>query len=1340
MTTEIKVIEQIENIKNFHKFTPEELEIYLERLNTLFLDVYHIDNFKYMIEKYIDFKNKIKKPDISELLLRKTIQIGQTVFKELKNVINIDKTFIIIPIIMLDDNTKKEQNIQYTHIKIRFDNIIYCITENLKKYVVPSNEEIKVIGLRISKLCNDTYNYIDLYLKDYLNMGTYDYELISKTCKYSPDYSYGSFIEKKDGTRADLPVNILLKNNMSIYENMFDYFVRFIKYYRLAETSLFIANTLGQEFKNYSVIIQPVKQLTDEKKLLKYDEKYIRFKKLIEDTTESIISTEYVSNLLHMLNNTSLFNIYGMFLIKGTDFSKLMIKIDILRSHIIREKISKTIKNKNMKELNELTSYKLIIGDKLGEQRLKELDKKMIHEIKKESTKILLSLLTEKERKIIISVYEKKQKYMKEIISNTCPHIQLHKKFRKAITNNQLAITYNNLKKFFNIDKITKISTKNIIKNEKTNEEINKFIKCNNCGFDLICPHIIDQTEMQIGKNRNYSFNEMRNRLFMYVDDTPYQGNYYCFICGEIIESVELFSSSTVTQTESEQYSSIEDSLKNQIWGEMTTIIKSFYFKTIVDISKIVNDMTEVCYEYIADIEQQLMKSKTNTTDDIKNKKRLFISIYGYAYMVNFILNNKTLEINLKNVKKIIDKSKPIDLLIGVTITILNTKNILINKISGITTEFIKNKLIDAYKLISGKGSNILQFSNNVYDIYMSIILDPLYKYVFEINHIGKGYKKEDLGKKLEYIMNINLSILGKKQMKKSNKKNGISNRISNKISNGKSNGMIDDISDEVNIEKIKDIYENIKIPNFSTWHIDKFNKIPKFEYGGFLDSKVVKGYKAESFKLFYDKIKYKLYFNFAYDDVGNFSEKLAKHTADYNLFHTNELQLIYYNCMNHIKSIVYHDGSGLIKFKYIPVSLGILYDENGNKHIWNKFIYKNGSELTKSEINKIIQEKQITDTYIDKRCSICGILESSVNELSNEKIIKVLKTKENIKNFFKFYENRCPEGGLHEFENNICKKCGLSIDNIKKIDSNIYTAEAKIYYEKYKKLYYEEKSEKQETEKIIKLPTISHDYTNEFVTWQFNYNDVLELSKILKTNIHILSNLGSIEKIDYNDVLSGSYVPLEEDTINSIRIIKLDSYVREYIFEYNRLRTYGLMSKPPEYLVKIIEQSGIKHHEYSKLSDMMPEIYNEFNEKLIWFKKNKKPKEVVDFIIYSIINMSLKIYKYSNKETQKLRELFVNYIVKYLFNRDKLTTQHSQFNWNVFAKKGDKFKDATTYNSNYDNDTGLETTNDMEENDLGDTFEPLKNKFDVDIDLIEGEENYMGDNDLNVGENYGLE
>ena len=1273
--TEIKVIELKEDIKNFHKFTPDDLDSFIDRLSLINIDKYHLDNFKFMIQLFINFKDLLNHPNIKELLLRKIILIGQTFFRKKSS--RDAGSFVLIPIIT---NDKKDLN----SIRVHFDIPIFCnvILKNVYfNFVSAVGQEIMVVGLQMNPFCSKDSDY---YLSDEFNIGLFNHDYLAKSCSFLPDLPTPSNLSGKS--------IFFFKDDPNIIDNIFDFFIKYIKYFYSSENQLKINSILS--IKSQKVLLQiPIKHKYGELSSL-IDPKLMRFIKLIDDLLKinSYVQTSYYkSNLLHTLHSANLFNIYFIFLILGSD-NEILNAIQNYRESLLRSDAIKANLRKKINALNLLISYKSIIEDKFGIQKLKEIEKSItkvgLYKTVLTSSS-LINALPDKEKQMVINIYEKKLKYIEEIAKNNCPHVKLYRKFRSAKFIGNISNIYSDLKKFFKVNKIVNYYTDK--RNLKSLTDINNtFIKCNNCGFDLICPHFADYTELQLG-SPNLSFNDFKNKLFMYIDQIPYLGNYYCFICGEVIANAEIFETDKVTIDEFSLRSSIDDELRKQMWGEMLGTIRNFNFNPVVDSSKIHNDMVNVCYDYIADIEQQLIKSKTNTSEDIHNKKKLFITIYAYAYMVNFVINNKNIDVSLKFSKKLLDSSKLIDLLKHILFAIINTKNILINKISGITSEFIKNKLIDAYKLVSGKIS-IIPTHITTYDSYNDILIDPIYKYIFFITHLGKAYKKSDEVSQLEKILNINL----KKDLLSYN-----------------------------------DIYDHIVAPHLSS--VVAFDSIPNFEYGKSIDlDKIIKSYKAKSFHHFYDKIKLSLPFTFIYDDSGNFSDPFLKYSKSSSdiLFHESQLNLFLHTFQTFSSGQSYVDYS----FKYIPTSLGLLFDENGQKHLWNIFIF-NSLELTKFDL---INKTDLKYPFDDIRCSVCGILRSDSNKLSSDKIIQSLKFREDIENFFNFYENRCPEGGLHTFVNDICSKCKFSPKFLK----NIYSSDAKLFYDEYKEKYLIEKKEAHIYEiKILKKEIKpSLDFSDQFNKWNFNYNSVLEFSKLLKLNNYALVNLASIEKINYDDVLSGSYIPLEIDNVNNPRIFKLDSYLQKLIFEYNRLRTYGLMGKPPDYLTSIINEGEIRPHEYSSLNNWLPIIYDDITPKILWFKQNKKPKEVVEFIIQYIIDLCLEIYNAEQKETKKLRESFVRYIINHILQLDKNTTLHKQFNFNIFVKKGEQFKEFNVYDPNYDDESGIERSDDLKSDELGDTVKPFKNHFDIDIvDDKEFEENELGDNDIDAGDNYGL-
>jgi hypothetical protein len=132
-----------------------------------------------------------------------------------------------------------------------------------------------------------------------------------------------------------------------------------------------------------------------------------------------------------------------------------------------------------------------------------------------------------------------------------------------------------------------------------------------------------------------------------------------------------------------------------------------------------------------------------------------------------------------------------------------------------------------------------------------------------------------------------------------------------------------------------------------------------------------------------------------------------------------------------------------------------------------------------------------------------------------------------------------------------------------------------------------------------------------------------------------------------------------------------------------------------------------------------LPDIYDSYNEKLLWFKRNKKPRECVDYIIYYIVSSALTLLTAAKSggagPTSAILSAFVSYMIEKILTRDRLSTVAGEFNWNIFAKKGETYKEKEVYNENVDEDAGLADKAAMKEEGMVSTADPFKNKFDVD-------------------------
>jgi hypothetical protein len=170
------------------------------------------------------------------------------------------------------------------------------------------------------------------------------------------------------------------------------------------------------------------------------------------------------------------------------------------------------------------------------------------------------------------------------------------------------------------------------------------------------------------------------------------------------------------------------------------------------------------------------------------------------------------------------------------------------------------------------------------------------------------------------------------------------------------------------------------------------------------------------------------------------------------------------------------------------------------------------------------------------------------------------------------------------------------------------------------------------------------------------------------------------------------------------------------------------------------MDNSGIKKNELSHLSKL-PDVANNFTNKLEYMKMVKMPKRLWEFAMQSLAEKLWMIYNINDSLSQKLRTSFVEYFMKKVLKSESLTSKADLTLWALFRRSE---REATeTYETNYDYDYGLETETDLEKDkdeneDYGATNE-LFSMDAYDVDITDGDPDDVGDNEVKV-DGYGLD
>lgn len=1316
--SEIKVILDTSSTTKLEDLSPEERELFFEQLgddNPTIPRIF-IDGFKDMQNKIIQDDTRSTKPNLKELILRKIIQMG--------NYGNVMNT-LVVPIVANFSNLRSqiktggkfhplrrvqavETKIVDAHaIRVRFDTRILVTTDQGLDYIVPSNEETNIIGIVFNPICAipnalsrggqlrpiKALKIGSSSVADRIVMGNYSTSEAASSCD---DY-FIKPIYATDIARKTMFSGMDDKALMQLFGQIFDYISNMESYYHSIIAAQFIKTQTLIAVKNNPVNVPAISASLHKLITSAFMQHVVadgsvgkeRPRPEILNILETIHHGRFNNIndmvLLAAIELRGFSNIYNEALLKGKDSPGVLAKIKVHSAQRARILFQKAEHEKVLDEKNKLGAYRTIIEKKYGAKRLLEIDKAILSKPSKMSTaKNILNLLNPNERKPVEAEFDRRVKYLAAFVNNKCPHVPILSKFRLSKTDVRTREFYGELTKFF-----------------KNPTDANNYIICNNCGFDVICPHVRDLTAMGFA---NKPYIEIKATLTKYIDNTSGKGSLHCKICGEIISSPldEVGVARDTTQM-------MDEELKNFMWGEMAILMKYVKFGNLVDVRQLITLMRNACYQYIFEIEKQILKSKTNSLGEIKAKKRLYIAIYAFAYLIHLIMSNKGRkgddEVTFKNFTPRGEKNVIVDLIKHSLDIIISAKNVTIREIPGMSPDIIKNSLIEAYKSIQSGGDQIIVHAGDAEDLLTTLLLDPVYQYYYNINMMDE-------------VLN------GRRKVPKIDKFDAVDS--------------IDQVMGDsiAKLEKSKDIFAKAKIPAMRKWGVEKFDNIQPMKGVGRKSTwgDAHPGYVARSFELFAEKIRSRLYTEPMYVDVSADSKSRdlmsdVKFREPHEVFYAKsekflelESKLLRYRTMEYMQAYKMLPADKTRRWTNRNTSLGRLFDENGVGHKWNIYIVGDpAKEITVSDISSGTESgTRFTDAIVDRKCSICGTLWSAAAALSESKILSSLQSRNDVINFFKFYEYRCPVEGLHEFGeiNSPCTKCGI----MSSYSENSFSDAAGKYYKKYADAFTQERNVLAAVgSAIIYKAKSARDvsrFAEEYASWTFNFNIALDLASKIKINHRLISSLGAVEKQDYADVQSGKYIPSEVDDRYGTRIYVVDSYIKNLLTEYNQLRFFHRAVKPSISLSSLIDNSGISKHKIVDLSKKLPDMLGEYNDRFLYVQQHLKPRDIVNFCIQSYCEKCLAIWSDTDEETKTLRQEFVKYIVGKTLRFEELVSKPGYFNWSLLY--GDK-EPKERVDPNYDDSRGtrMNSIDDGEEGeDAGTTDTPMStDAFDMEGD-----------------------
>lgn len=381
---------------------------------------------------------------------------------------------------------------------------------------------------------------------------------------------------------------------------------------------------------------------------------------------------------------------------------------------------------------------------------------------------------------------------------------------------------------------------------------------------------------------------------------------------------------------------------------------------------------------------------------------------------------------------------------------------------------------------------------------------------------------------------------------------------------------------------------------------------------------------------------------------------------------------------------------------------LNEVYDEQGNKHNWSLYVFKNESEpLTLKDVaNKLPKTK-----LIGLKCSICGVLYNEVSKLDINKIKKSLKSNAMNNAFWDYYEFRCPVFGIHDFVDDECSKCKLK-----------QNTRSKEYFDKWSENMKLEKPLKVQKIELEKKKLVKPKFLEKY---EYDLKDTIDMVKTFKLNQNTFTLLGLAENRDYEEIKLGKIKP----QFNETRSQTLNTYYQYLTIGYNQIMYQSFQLLKPK-LRKLIEDSKLSANYYTDLAKHLPDLpeyYNESREYLINSKAS--PKDICEFTLYSIANVVMTIYnnQVKNKDLKSFMETFAKFIIKEILEQDKMKSK---------PKKMRLDEDLVeTGNVNYDETQDYEYEDETEiakKDEESDAFQYDTGYEQMDYDGVNDEDSYV--------------
>jgi hypothetical protein len=347
-------------------------------------------------------------------------------------------------------------------------------------------------------------------------------------------------------------------------------------------------------------------------------------------------------------------------------------------------------------------------------------------------------------------------------------------------------------------------------------------------------------------------------------------------------------------------------------------------------------------------------------------------------------------------------------------------------------------------------------------------------------------------------------------------------------------------------------------------------------------------------------------------------------------------------------------DAKFLVRYTQ-PAPLTSVYDEDGFRHLWTTYVYKNKKELTSGFAGHA--------PFVAVKCSSCGAIAGKTHLLDLEKTEEAVRIRTDMGRLLSLFSTRCPEGGTHEFDATKCTKCGMLKTLLTPTDAVLARPEAMKFFRKYAKQG--------------QVPKLSIQLKNPTVPQLPSMP-----TGAIESNRSLLSDLvGNIPKISANSVLNlgdadgrpeaeMSQAPREIDSPD--RALRARGMFYQAVVMYCNFVYFENGAKPPPWLEKIPSIAELAKH-----TNGLDQIHNTFEEDFTSYFVNGAFYKASQVAIWSIVRMFSDITNFASKAwTSNVPQTLagtalalVNAIMSELVRSDQLFCEAGAFDFKILQE-----------------------------------------------------------------------